>query len=74
MSTENSTSTQEINGLMGHKYAAFAASSNARSIPDIRDGLKPVHRRILYTAQKEAPASRSTVKSASIVGSCLGKL
>ena len=63
----------EASDLMRDKYSAFAASSNARAIPDMRDGLKPVHRRVLYTAKQDAPSSRQTVKSATIVGSCLGK-
>jgi len=45
-----------------------------RAIPDIRDGLKPVHRRILYAAY-EAGLTPSTAfrKSATIVGDVLGK-
>ena len=62
-----------IKDLVQEKYATFAISSNARAIPDIRDGMKPVYRRILYTAKQVAPSSRGTVKSASIVGQALAK-
>lgn len=64
---------REIIGLFRSKYAAFAVSANARAIPDARDGLKPVARRILYTAKQDAPSTRGTVKSAAIVGSALGR-
>ena len=36
---------QELTELFRSKYGAFAASSNARAIPDARDGLKPIHHR-----------------------------
>jgi DNA gyrase subunit A len=62
---------KEITNLFKTKYAMFAISSNARSIPSAKDGFKPVHRRILYQAKQTAPSSRGTVKSASIVGGCL---
>ena len=64
---------KELTELFRSKYAAFAASSNARAIPDARDGLKPIHRRLLYQAKSSAPSTRSTVKSAKIVGDSLGK-
>ncbi len=63
---------KELTELFRSKYAAFAASSNARAIPDARDGLKPIHRRLLYQAKSSAPSTRSTVKSAKIVGDTLG--
>lgn len=45
-----------------------------RALPDVRDGLKPVHRRILYVMDKTGirPTSK-TVKSAQIVGEVMGK-
>src|SRR5215204_6947150 len=45
-----------------------------RALPDVRDGLKPVHRRILY-AMLEAglTATRPYKKSATVVGDVLGK-
>jgi len=46
----------------------------ARALPDVRDGLKPVHRRILYVMDKSnlGPQSKHT-KSAQIVGEVMGK-
>ena len=46
----------------------------ARALPDVRDGLKPVHRRVLYGMQELGlAANRSYKKSARIVGEVLGK-
>jgi DNA gyrase subunit A len=45
-----------------------------RALPDVRDGLKPVHRRILYTMQQMGLApNRQTRKCARIVGEVMGK-
>jgi DNA gyrase subunit A len=45
-----------------------------RALPDVRDGLKPVHRRILYTMHEMGlSASVKTRKSAAITGEVLGK-
>ena len=45
-----------------------------RALPDVRDGLKPVHRRILYAMYKNGwRAPHATVKSARIVGEVMGK-
>lgn len=47
----------------------------ARALPDVRDGLKPVHRRILYDMGKELniTSGGQTKKSARVVGDVLGK-
>lgn len=46
----------------------------SRALPDIRDGLKPVHRRILYAMYEEGfLPEKSYVKSANTVGTVLGK-
>ena len=45
-----------------------------RALPDVRDGLKPVHRRILYAMYKNGwRAPHATVKSARIAGEVMGK-
>ena len=47
----------------------------SRALPDVRDGLKPVHRRILYdmAAELNLTSDKPTRKSARIVGDVLGK-
>ena len=46
----------------------------ARALPDVRDGLKPVHRRILFTMHRNGiRSSGKTVKSARIIGDVMGK-
>ncbi|MEC7267710.1 MAG: DNA gyrase subunit A, partial [Bacteroidota bacterium] len=46
----------------------------SRAIPDVRDGMKPVHRRVLYGMQELGlTSSKSHKKSARIVGEVLGK-
>jgi len=56
-------------------FVDYAASViTARAIPDLRDGLKPVHRRILYGMWEEGhTADKIHVKSARIVGDVMGK-
>src|SRR5436190_21076874 len=60
---------------MRHSYLDYAMSVIVgRALPDVRDGLKPVHRRVLY-AMHEANNTwnRPYVKCARIVGDVLGK-
>jgi len=46
----------------------------SRALPDVRDGLKPVHRRILYTLRELGMTpNKSYSKSARLVGDCMGK-
>jgi DNA gyrase subunit A len=45
----------------------------SRALPDVRDGLKPVHRRVLYGMYDLGVFSRAHKKSARIVGEVLGK-
>ena len=46
----------------------------ARALPDVRDGLKPVHRRILFTQhQLNNIWNRPYIKCARVVGDCMGK-
>ena len=66
---------RDIQQEMKSSYMDYAMSVLVgRALPDVRDGLKPVHRRILY-AMKELNLmnNRSFRKSARIVGDCLGK-
>lgn len=60
---------------MERAYLDYAMSVIvARALPDIRDGLKPVHRRILYAMQEAGYThERSYRKSARIVGEVMGK-
>ena len=60
---------------MRRSYLDYAMSVIVgRALPDIRDGLKPVHRRILYTMQQMGLApNHATRKCARIVGDCMGK-
>src|SRR5690606_6934173 len=46
----------------------------SRALPDVRDGLKPVHRRIIYAMHEEGRTSeKKYVKSANIVGDVMGR-
>ncbi len=60
---------------MRDSYLDYAMSViTSRALPDVRDGLKPVHRRILYAMNEIGlTASAKTRKSATVVGEVLGK-
>jgi DNA gyrase subunit A len=64
-----------IIGEMKRAYLNYAMSVIvSRALPDVRDGLKPVHRRILYAMHKLGLTSTARFsKSASVVGEVLGK-
>jgi len=64
-----------IEDEMRSSYLDYAMSVIiGRALPDIRDGLKPVHRRILYSMQELSNTSnRAHKKSARIVGDVIGK-
>lgn len=64
-----------IEDEMRVSYINYAMSViRGRAIPDVRDGLKPVQRRILHTMSQLGLASnRAHKKSARIVGECMGK-
>src|SRR5438132_4981448 len=58
------------------RYLTYALSViQSRALPDVRDGLKPVQRRILFTMHHELQlyADRKPAKCARIVGDVLGK-
>ena len=62
--------------LMKSAYIDYSMSVIvSRALPDVRDGLKPVHRRILYdmAAELNLTSDKPTRKSARIVGDVLGK-
>ncbi|WP_324750238.1 DNA gyrase subunit A [Sphingomonas sp. LY54] len=74
--TENSDITPiSIVEEMKTSYLDYAMSVIvSRALPDVRDGLKPVHRRILYAAQEAGfVAGRPYRKSARLVGEVMGK-
>ncbi|MCK5358642.1 MAG: DNA gyrase subunit A, partial [Elusimicrobiales bacterium] len=64
-----------ISGEMRKSYLDYAMSViTSRALPDVRDGLKPVHRRILYAMNGlNLTASAKFKKSANVVGEVLGK-
>src|SRR6202046_3965404 len=57
------------------KYLAYALSTiTSRSLPDVRDGLKPVHRRLLYAMlQLKLDPASGAKKCARVVGDVIGK-
>src|SRR4051812_44404312 len=65
---------RSITTEMKESYLDYAMSViTARALPDIRDGLKPVHRRILFAMlEKGLTASAKFRKSAVVVGDVLG--
>src|SRR3989344_4656844 len=64
-----------ITNEMKESFIDYAMSViTDRALPDVRDGLKPVHRRILYAMNEIGLGSTAkTKKSATIVGDVLGK-
>ncbi|GJL84965.1 MAG: DNA topoisomerase 4 subunit A [Micavibrio sp.] len=66
---------QPFGEILSDKYLSYALSTiMSRSLPDVRDGMKPVHRRLMYAMQqlKLAP-DLSPKKSARVVGDVIGK-
>lgn len=65
----------EVDEELKKSFIAYAMAVNvSRAIPDVRDGLKPVHRRILYSMHELGLYSdKAFRKCARIVGDCLGK-
>ncbi len=60
---------------LGERYLSYALSTiMARSLPDVRDGLKPVHRRLLFAMRELNLDPRSAYKKcARVVGDVIGK-
>lgn len=66
--------SQQLSDALSQRYLSYAVSTIvSRALPDVRDGLKPVHRRILYSMlrQKLSP-SAAFRKCATVVGDVLG--
>lgn len=64
-----------INKILSERYLSYALSTiMSRSLPDVRDGLKPVHRRVLYAMyQLQLNPTTPPKKSARVVGDVIGK-
>ena len=75
ISKENNIKLISVHDEMSSSYLSYAMSVIvSRALPDIRDGLKPVHRRILFAMYKGGyDWSKQFRKSARIVGDVIGK-
>ncbi|MBX7483698.1 DNA topoisomerase IV subunit A [Qipengyuania qiaonensis] len=64
-----------FDSALSERYLVYALSTiTARSLPDLRDGLKPVHRRLLWAMrQLKLDPSSAFKKSARVVGDVIGK-
>jgi len=65
----------ELKDALGERYLAYALSTiTQRALPDVRDGLKPVHRRLLYAMHRlRLDPSSNFKKCARIVGDVMGQ-
>src|SRR5256885_13120872 len=67
---DNSLKTEIEDSYLEYAYSVI----HARALPDARDGLKPVHRRILFSMSEQGyRPDRAHVKSARVVGDVMGK-
>src|ERR1700759_5679867 len=77
MATDNTARIEDVSfkDALGERYLAYALSTiTARSLPDVRDGLKPVHRRLLYAMlQLKLEPKSGYKKCARVVGNVIGK-
>ncbi|MGD9189393.1 MAG: DNA gyrase subunit A, partial [Desulfobacteraceae bacterium] len=75
MTTEESRAVISIESEMKKSYLDYAMSVIiGRALPDVRDGLKPVHRRVLYAMRElKNDYNKPYKKSARIVGDVIGK-
>src|SRR5580700_5045676 len=64
-----------LSDALGARYLAYAMSTIVpRPLPDVRDGLKPVHRRLLYAMRElKLDPSSGYKKCARVVGDVIGK-
>jgi len=74
LSREQSAETA-FSSALSERYLAYALSTiTSRSLPDVRDGLKPVHRRLLFAMrQLKLDPDQGFKKSARVVGDVMGK-
>jgi len=65
----------KLSEALSERYLAYAMSTiMARSLPDVRDGLKPVHRRLIYAMQQlRLDPTSGFKKCARVVGDVIGK-
>ena len=72
---EDGVIEEHIDDALSSRYLAYALSTiTQRALPDVRDGLKPVHRRILYAMrQLKLNPENAHKKSARIVGDVMGQ-
>ena len=73
--TEGLVIDRSLTDILSEKYLAYSLSTiMSRSLPDVRDGLKPVHRRLLYAMhQLKLKPTNSPKKCARVVGDVIGK-
>lgn len=66
---------QQIGEILSERYLSYALSTiMSRSLPDVRDGMKPVHRRLLFAmVQLNLKHDGPPKKSARVVGDVIGK-
>ena len=73
--TEEISIKSDFIDLLKDKYLSYALSTiTDRALPDVRDGLKPVHRRLLYAmSELKLGSEESFKKCARVVGDVIGK-
>ncbi|GAB4164550.1 MAG: DNA topoisomerase IV subunit A [Rickettsiaceae bacterium] len=73
--TKQNVENVDFGAAISERYLSYALSTiMSRSLPDVRDGLKPVHRRLLYAMMKlRLDPSSGYKKCARVVGDVIGK-
>ncbi len=75
MALEDIVRDVDLKEALGERYLAYALSTiMQRALPDVRDGLKPVHRRLLYAMQRlRLDPGSAPKKCARVVGDVMGQ-
>jgi topoisomerase-4 subunit A len=75
MALEDLVREVDLKDALGERYLAYALSTiMQRALPDVRDGLKPVHRRLLFAMQRlRLDPTSGYKKSARVVGDVMGQ-